>query len=203
MSPDRVLVLACGALATELLDVVKRNRLDQVTVEFLPSRLHNAPALIPEAVSRRLASGGYDRAIVGYGDCGTAGALDAVLERFGAERLPGAHCYEFFSTRSVFASFQDNAPGTFYLTDFLVRHFDRVVWASLGLDRHPKLLETYFGSYQRVLYLSQFDDPDMVLEAQRCADRLGLDFEHHHVGMGDLETSLTCLSGTARAHVGT
>jgi len=203
MSPERVLVLACGALAAELLDVVNRNRLDHVTVEFVPSRLHNTPALIPGAVSRRLARGGYDRAIIGYGDCGTAGALDAVLENFDAERLPGAHCYEFFSTGSLFASFQDDTPGTFYLTDFLVRHFHRLVWESLGLDRHPELLATYFGSYQRVLYVSQFEDSGLMLEAQRCAERLGLNFEHHHVGLGNLEASLSCLSSTARAESGT
>ena len=190
MPPDRVLVLGCGALAKELLDVVRRNRLDHVTVECLPAKLHNTPAQIPGAVARRLARGGYDRALIGYGDCGTAGALDAVLEQFGAERLPGAHCYEFFATGDVFAAIHDDDPRTFYLTDFLVRQFDRVVWAGLKLDRHPELLDAYFGNYRRVVYLSQFEDPDMVGRARRCADKLGLQFEHRHVGLGELETDL-------------
>lgn len=199
MSPERVLVLACGALAKELLDVVQRNRLDHVTADFLPAKLHNTPNLIPAAVGRRLKRGDYDYALVGYGDCGTAGALDAVLEEFDAERLPGAHCYEFFATGNVFASMHDDVPGTFYLTDFLVRHFDRLVWRGLGLDRHPDLLDAYFGNYERIMYLSQFASPDLVEDAERCANKLGLAFEHRDVGLGDLETTLIGLPGIRKA----
>ncbi len=199
MQPERVLVLGCGALAKELADVVRRNRLDHVTVECLPAKLHNTPAQIPGAVAHRLARGGYDRVLIGYGDCGTAGALDVVLEEFGAERLPGAHCYEFFATGDVFAAIHDDDPGTFYLTDFLVRHFDRLVWAGLKLDRHPELLDAYFGNYRRVVYLSQFDNPDMVARARQCADKLGLRFEHSHVGFGELETELIRFSRARRA----
>ena len=202
MPPEQLLVLGCGALAKELLEVVGRNRLDHVTVECLPAKLHNTPAQIPAAVAQRLAAGGYDRALIGYGDCGTAGALDVVLEEFGADRLPGAHCYEFFATGNVFASIHDDDPGTFYLTDFLVRHFHRLVWKGLGLDRHPQLLADYFGNYRRVVYLSQFDNPDMVELARECADKLGLQFEHRSVGLGDLETELIEFSSTRRVGAG-
>lgn len=197
MSPERVLVLACGALAREVSDLARRNRLNHVTVGFLPAKLHNTPALIPAAVGRRLKRGDYDYALVGYGDCGTAGKLDAVLANFNAERLLGAHCYEFFAAGNVFASMHADVPGTFYLTDFLVRHFDRLVWRGLGLHRHPELLDAYFGNYERVMYLSQFASPDLVVEARRCADKLGLRFEHLHVGLGDLEVALLDLPGVA------
>ena len=187
---EKILVLGCGALARELLDVVRRNGLDNVTVECLPAKYHNTPSLIPGAVAKRLERGGFDRALIGYGDCGTGGALDAVLEEFGAERLPGAHCYEFFATGDVFAGIHDDDPRTFYLTDFLARNFDRLVWTGLGLDRHPELLDAYFGNYRRVVYLSQLDDKDTVAAAQRGAARLGLEFEHRRVGLGDLETEI-------------
>jgi len=198
MQPERTLLLGCGALAKELLEVVRRNRLDHVTVECLPAKLHNTPAKIPGAVAERLARGGFDRAFVGYGDCGTAGALDVVLEEFGAERFPGSHCYEFFAGGDVFAAIHDHDPRTFYLTDFLVRQFDRLVWMGLGLDRYPELLDDYFGNYRRVVYLSQFDTPNLVERARQCADKLGLEFEHRHVGLGELETKLVTVSNARR-----
>jgi uncharacterized protein DUF1638 len=202
VQPDHVLVLGCGALAKEMADVVARNRLDHVTVECLPAKLHNTPAEIPRAVANRLARGGYDRALIGYGDCGTAGALDAVLDEFGAERLAGAHCYEFFASSDVFAAIHDDDPRTFYLTYFLARHFDRLVWAGLKLDRHPELLEAYFGNYRRVVYLSQFKSLDLVERARLCADKLGLRFEHRHVGLGELETKLIGFSLAPQTGVG-
>jgi len=131
---------------------------------------------------------------VGYADCGTGGALDAVLEAKGVERLPGAHCYEFFATSDVFESLSEQEPGTFYLTDFLVRHFDRLVWRGLGLDRWPHLRDDYFGNYKRLVYLSQVRTPDLVDRAKAAASRLGLEFEHRPVGYGDLATSLVEIS---------
>lgn len=198
---DRLLVIACGALAKELLDVVRLNSLDWVDVECLPARLHNTPDLIPAAVEERLdfALGRYREVFVGYADCGTGGMLDKVLEARGVERLPGAHCYEFFATNGVFASLHDKEPGTFYLTDFLVRHFERLVWAGLGLDRWPQLRDDYFGNYQRLVYLSQIGTPDLVERAEAAASRLGLDFEHRPVGYGDLATSLVEVATRAPA----
>ncbi|GMQ94238.1 MAG: DUF1638 domain-containing protein [Acidimicrobiia bacterium] len=202
MSPEKVLVLSCGALAKEVLDVVARNRIEHIKVEFLPASLHNNPSLIPDAVEERLSRGDYDRALVGYGDCGTAGSLDAVLEKFGVERLPGSHCYEFFTTSDVFATIHEDDPRTFYLTDFLVRHFERLVWVGLGLDRHPELMEEYFRNYERVVYLSQFPSAETLTDARRCADKLKLRFEHRHVGLGALEATIVALPSLTVAKAG-
>ncbi len=193
---DGVLVIACGALAKEILEVVRVNSLDWVDVECLPSRLHNTPDRIPAAIAEKVDSGleRYREVFVGYADCGTGGALDAVLEERGVERLPGAHCYEFFATSDVFESLSEQEPGTFYLTDFLVRHFDRLVWRGLGLDRWPHLRDDYFGNYKRLVYLSQVETPDLIARAELAASRLSLAFEHRPVGYGDLATSLVEVS---------
>ena len=162
----RVLVIACGALARELVDVIKGNGLEWVDVECLPAKLHNTPDQITAAVERKLdaAAGRYQKVFVGYADCGTGGTLDAMLDRRGVDRLPGAHCYEFFAGADLFARLHDAEPGTFYLTDFLTKHFDRLVWEGLGLDRWPQLRDQYFGNYRRLVYLSQIDNPDLVDE---------------------------------------
>ncbi|MGB8359833.1 MAG: DUF1638 domain-containing protein [Acidimicrobiia bacterium] len=184
-------MLGCGALARELLQVVAHNDLDNIRVECLPAVLHNTPDKIPDAVRRRLeTAGGYDTVFVAYGDCGTGGALDAVLAEYGAERLPGAHCYEFFAGLDAFAAMHESEPGTLYLTDYLARHFDRVVWRGLGLDRWPELRDDYFGNYRRVVYLAQTDDPVRTGEAREAARRLGLDFERRLVGYGVMEPEL-------------
>jgi hypothetical protein len=189
-----VLVIGCGAIAKELLTVVSRNGLQGIKVECLPAILHNRPEKIPGAVRSRLeAARGYDKVFVAYGDCGTGGMLDRVLEEFGVERLPGAHCYQFFAGLDLFDSIHDEDPGTFYLTDYLTRHFDRLVWQGLGLDRHPELLEDYFGNYRRMIYLAQTDDPGLTVEAMAAADRLGLSFERRLVGYGELEPTLVSI----------
>ncbi len=199
--PPRVLVLACGALAREIRDVTAANGWGHVDMECLPAALHNTPKEIPDAVAHRLeqARDHYDRILVGYADCGTGGLLDRVVERYGCERLPGAHCYEFFAGHQLFARLQDEELGTFYLTDFLVKHFDRMVWRTLGLDRHPELLDTYFSNYRRLVYLSQTRDPELIQRAGACAARLGLTFEHRHVEYGEMAIGLGRL---AAAHSG-
>lgn len=194
-SPDprgpSVLVIGCGALARELLDVVSANSLPNIRVECLPAILHNRPEKIPDAVRARLdAATGYDLVYVAYGDCGTGGLLDRVLEEYGVERLPGAHCYQFYAGIDTFDDMHDDEPGTLYLTDYLARHFDRLIWRGLGLDRHPELLEDYFGNYQRVVYLAQTDDEDLTDMARAAAARLGLHFERRLVGYGELERQL-------------
>ncbi len=191
-TPGRVLVLACGALAREILDVVRINGWHHVKLECLPVGLHNRPEKIPAAVERRLATAvrEYDRILVGYADCGTGGLLDPIVARYGATRLPGAHCYEFFATSPRFAVLSGGEIGTLYLTDYLVKHFDRVVWRGLGLDRHPQLLDSYFANYTRLAYLSQQPTPRLLREAAAAAQRLGLRFEHIPTGYGDLVTSL-------------
>lgn len=190
-----VLVIGCGAIAKELLAVVAQNRLPGVRVECLPAILHNRPEKIPGAVRSRLeAAGGYDRVFVAYGDCGTGGKLDEVIAEFGVERLPGDHCYAFFAGLDVFADIHDDDPATFYLTDYLTRHFERLVWQGLALDRHPELLEDYFGNYRRIVFLAQTDDSALTERARAAAARLGLEFERRLVGYGELAPELVRVS---------
>ncbi len=191
--PRGVLVIGCGAIARELLDLTCS--LPHVTVECLPAWLHNRPSGIPDAVADRIARarGRYRTIFVGYADCGTGGRLDALLATEGVERLPGAHCYEFFAGTEHFATLHNADPATFYLTDYLARHFDRLVIAGLGIDRHPELLGDYFGNYRRLVYLAQRDDPDLVQRARAAAARLGLAFEHVPTGYGELAPALAAL----------
>lgn len=185
------MVLGCGALAKELLDVVAGNRIQNIRIECLPAILHNTPEKIPGAVRERLEkASGYDEVFVAYGDCGTGGLLDRVLDDFGVERLPGAHCYQFFAGVEAFEAMHDEEPGTLYLTDYLARHFDRFIWQGLGLDRHPGLRADYFGNYTRVVYLSQRENPDLDERARAAAQRLGLRYEKRHVGYGEMEPAL-------------
>lgn len=163
-------------------------------VTCLAPELHNRPDLITGAVVEAIGKAraeGYDRVLVGYADCGTGGLLDSALQRLGVERLPGAHCYEFFATSPAFAALHEAEPGTFYLTDFLVRHFDRLVLASLGLDRYPQLADEYFRHYTRVVYLRQARDSDLEERAARAATALGLPLQVVDTGYGDLAVSLT------------
>tara|TARA_B100001964_G_scaffold134053_1_gene148068 strand:+ start:6204 stop:6869 length:666 start_codon:yes stop_codon:yes gene_type:complete len=191
----RTLIIACGALARELLEVVRANGLDQIDVECLPASYHNTPDLIPDAVEERVRSAQdrYGQVFVGYADCGTGGRLDVLCAELGVERLSGAHCYEFFAGSGPFIDIQEAEIGTFYLTDYLVKHFDRIVIAGLGLDRYPQLLPDYFGNYTRLLYLAQTDDPTLVEKGRLAAKSLGLRYEVRRTGYGELETSVVHL----------
>jgi Protein of unknown function (DUF1638) len=194
----RVLVVGCGALGHEL--VALTAGLPNVEIACLPPDLHNRPGGIPGAVRDRIRRGradGFDQVFVAYADCGTGGLLDHVLEDEGVERLPGAHCYEFFAGRTAFAEMAGDEPATFWLTDFLARNFERLVIRGLGIDRHPELESVYFGNYRRVVYLSQTDDPKLLDLARAAADRLSLSFEHRHTGYGELATSLQAAVGAA------
>lgn len=198
--PDapQILILGCGALARELLDITHRNGLDHMTVECLPAALHNTPGDITPAVKRRLdrARGRYDEIFVAYGDCGTGGHLDALIEEYGVQRLPGAHCYEFFTGSDLFADMSRDQLGTLWLTDYLTRHFDRFMWSGLGMDKHPELVDMYFGNYTRVAYISQNPTPDLLERSAEIATRLGLSYEHVHVGYGEAEPRLVALGAT-------
>ena len=197
--PSRVLVIGCGALATELVAVIDQAGLSNVDLTCLPATLHNRPGGIPALVREKIrqARPRYERIFIAYADCGTGGLLDVVLADEGVERLPGAHCYEFYATAPAFAAMADEELGTFYLTDFLARNFDRLVITGLGIDRHPELLTTYFGNYTRLVYLAQTDDPTLVATARRAARRLGLTFEVRSTGYGELATSLKAAAGAA------
>jgi hypothetical protein len=193
-----VLIIACGALAHEITALRRANHWDQLDVRCLPAELHNRPERIPAAVRALIqASRCHYRSIfVAYADCGTGGLLDNVLKEEGVERIPGAHCYEFFATTPVFAQLAETEPGTFYLTDFLLRHFERLVMQGLGLDRHPELFSAYFGNYRRLVYLAQAPLPTAIEDARAIAGRMGLEFEYRFTGYGTLATSLNAAVST-------
>ena len=191
--PTRLVIVGCGALARELVALTRG--IPGVRVEGVDARLHMQPARIADAVAAKVekvrARDGRDvRIFVAYADCGTAGSLDAYLEREGLERIEGAHCYEFYAGAAAYEALQEEEVGTFYLTDFLARQFDSIIWTGLGLDRHPELLPDYFGNYRRLVYLAQSDDPDLTTRAEAAAVRLGLSFERRATGFGDLATSI-------------
>jgi hypothetical protein len=189
----RVLVIACGALAREVLAL----KLDHIDVACLPAKLHNHPQRIPGAMRAKIRANraAYDKTLCLYGDCGTGGELDRVLAEEGVERIEGAHCYAFFAGEETFAALADEEPGTFYLTDFLARHFDTIVIRGLGLDRFPELRDQYFGNYRRLVHLAQFDDPETVAKARAAAGRLGLAYERRFTGLAGLRAFL---GGAAR-----
>jgi uncharacterized protein DUF1638 len=182
----RVLIVACGALAHEILAVKAANRLDHIDLHCLPAILHNHPEKIAPAVEAAIAAraGGYMRVFVAYADCGTGGDLARLCDRLGVGMIEGPHCYAFFEGLGTFADRDE--INAFYLTDFLARQFDAFVTRPLGLDRHPQLRDMYFGHYTKVVYLAQTDDPDLTARAQKAADKLGLAFERRATGYGDL-----------------
>jgi len=186
------LIIACGALAREIAALRRANDWAAFDVQCLPPELHNRPEHIVPAVRAQLQvhRPHYRNIFVAYADCGTGGMLDSLLREAGVERLPGAHCYEFFAGSAAFAALQDAEPGTFYLTDFLLRHFDRLVTRGLGLDEHPELAGEYFRNYRRLVYLAQTRSEERAEEAHAIAARLGLQFEYRYTGYGDLEASL-------------
>lgn len=192
-------IIACGALAREIVALERLNGWSALEVECLPPELHNRPERIPAAVQTaiRAARTRHARVFVAYADCGTGGLLDAMLQAEGVERIPGAHCYEFFATAPVFEQLSEDEPGTFYLTDFLVRHFDRLVIAGLGLDRRPQLLPEYFRNYRRLVHLAQVPDPGLSAAARAAAQRLGLAFEERFTGYGALAGTLQQVAAVA------
>ncbi len=188
--PQKILLLACGALAREVIALRERYGWP-ADIYCVPALLHNTPGKIAPAVEKRIVElqARYARIIVIYGECGTHGALDEALDRLGVERIAGPHCFEQYGG-AVHDSIMEEQPGTFFLTDFLVRHFDRLVWHSLGLDRRPHLREEYFRNYEQVVYLAQTEDADLMARAERAAQALGLPLRVEHVGYGDLESRL-------------
>jgi len=191
-TPEPILVIACGALSHEVQSLKMLNGWSHMSVQCLDAGLHNKPQLIPEKLRQKIAQNRqqYDNIFVAYADCGTVGGIDAVLQEEGIERLPGAHCYSFYAGQDRFNKLADENPATFYLTDFLARHFERLIVRGLKLDLHPELHQDFFGNYQRVVYLSQRLDDDLIDMARSAADYLGLDFEHIHSAYGDLESGL-------------
>jgi len=191
--PQRTLVLACGALAIEILWLIEANDLDHLDVKCLPATLHHTPERIPDAVRQKLRAdrADYAKVLVLYGDCGTGGALDRVLDQEqGVERIPGPHCFSFFWGNAAFAQYCQDEITTFFLTDFFCRHFETFVWSAYGLDRHESMVEFVFGNYEKLVYLAQLDTPQLTEKAQEIAARLNLTFERRLVGFGDMEVAL-------------
>ena len=186
----RMLLIACGALAREILALKEANGWDHMVLQCLPASYHLFPDRITDAVRETVRANrdAYDEIFVVYADCGTGGQLQAACRELGVEMIAGPHCYSFFEGNDRFAA-RDEATA-FYLTDFLVRQFDAFVWKPMGLDRHPELRDMYFGNYTKLVYLAQSRDPALEARARDCAERLGLDYEYRFTGYGDLETAL-------------
>lgn len=192
----RILLIACGALAREILALRAANGWTHMDLTCLPANLHlwpdRIPAAVEDTVTRHRAR--YDRVFVVYADCGTGGLLQAKCAELGVEMVPGPHCYAFFDGLDAFTARQEEEMTAFYLTDFLVRQFDAFVWKPMGLDRHPELRDMYFGNYDRLIYQAQTEDTALDAKARECADRLGLRYERRFTGYGDLATALGALS---------
>jgi len=189
----RTLVISCGALAGDIRAVVNMGGWEHVDFEYLPANLHNRPEQITPALQNLLSARAddYAQVVIGYGDCGTGGHLDDLLERYPhATRLPGDHCYAFFTGIDRFLEQFHGELGTFFLTDYLVKHQDTLIFGALGLTDHPELTEMYFGNYTRVLYIAQNPSPELTEAAQSCATRLNLSFDQLDAGRGLLETHI-------------
>lgn len=192
IAPPRTLLLACGALARELIAIRDANGWTQMDLHCLPADLHLYPQKIPDAVEAAVQKhrDAYDQIIVVYADCGTGGLLQARCDALGVQMIPGPHCYAFFDGLTAFEARQEDEFTAFYLTDFLVRQFDAFVWRAMGFDRHPELIQMMFGNYDRLIYLAQTEDPALDAKAAEAADRLGLRFERRATGYGDLPAIL-------------
>ena len=190
---ERVLVIACGMIAREVLAANDRLGLDHIDLTCLPAEYHYHPDRIPPAMDRAIREArdsGYRHIFAGYGDCGTGGMLDVVLERHGVERIAGPHCFAFYQGAAAFAALGDGDMMSFYMTDFLCRQFDAFFIKPLGLDRHPELIRDYFGNYEKLVYLAQTDDPKLDRVAEDAARLIGLAYERRFTGYGDLPAAL-------------
>lgn len=195
-SKQLVRVIACGAIAREILAICEAGGLEHIDLSCLPAILHNSPDEIPARVEQEIIAAkesGIENIFIAYADCGTGGLLDNICEKYGVERIAGPHCYSFFSGDEAFAAQGDDAMRSFYLTDFLARQFTSFVVKPLGLDRYPQLRDMYFGHYEKLVYLVQDEDPELDKKAQEAAEFLGLKFERRYTGYGDLTANLTQL----------
>ena len=196
-APEPLLVLACGALAREIQQLKQLNDWQHIRIQCLDAELHNRPDLIAGKLREKLQAlrNEYHNIFIAYADCGTGGDIDRVMAEFSTdentiERLPGAHCYAFFAGIEAFDEMTEEALGTFYLTDFLAQHFERLIIKGMKLDKHPELKPMMFGNYTRLVYLSQIHNEKLHIAAKKAADYLGVEYEHRHTGYGLLESGL-------------
>ena len=190
---ESVLILACGALANEIQAIIEVNCWqNHFDLKCLSAELHNTPELIAPELEKKIRywQPRYSSIYLAYGDCGSKGAIDRLLQSGKIERLPGAHCYEFFAGRELFSMLSEEEPGTFFLTDYLTRNFQRLVVKGLKLDKHPELLTVFFGNYKRVVYLVQRVDPKLSSVASEIAEYLDLEFIEKYCGYGELESGM-------------
>jgi len=187
-------LVICGALGRDVKDIITRRGWD-VDVYGVSALLHLYPSRIVDELRDKLRElrPRYKNLVVVYGECGTTGKLEPVLEETGAVRLRGPHCYEMYAGERRFKEVTESKPGTFFLTDWLVRNFDRAVVKGLGLDRDPELKPMLFGNYEAVLYLRQVPNPRLAEKAGEIAAYLGLPLEIEDVGLGELEERLAAL----------
>jgi hypothetical protein len=195
LATGRILLIACGALAREILDLKKANHWDHMDLTCLPAKLHLYPDKITKAVKEAVAKhrADYDEIFIVYADCGTGGLLQAACDDMGVQMVAGPHCYSFFEGNEQFAVQSESEFTAFYLTDFLVRQFEAFVIKPMGLDRHPELRDMYFGNYTKLVYQAQTNDPALTEKAKEAAKTLGLAFERRQTGYGDLEVALKAL----------
>ena len=195
---DKILILACGALAKEISALIRLNGWSHLKTRYLPAILHNTPEKITEQLRMNLqiAQTKFSKIFIGYADCGTGGEIDSMLDEFRVQRLPGVHCYEFYSGKQTFAEIMDEEPGSFFLTDFLVEAFEKLVWQGMKIDRHPELLQVYFKHYKKLVYLAQSENQELQTQSYEIAGRLGLVYEKRFTGYGELEHSLAALVAT-------
>ncbi|TIL43544.1 MAG: DUF1638 domain-containing protein [Mesorhizobium sp.] len=195
---DRLLVIACGMIAREVLAVKEQLGLDHLDLTCLPAEFHFYPDRIAPAMDKAIEKAkadGYTNIFVGYADCGTGGLLDRVCEKHGVERMAGPHCFAFYQGMEAYAKIADDDMMSFYMTDFLCRQFDAFFMKPLGLDRHPELIKDYFGNYQKLVYIAQTDDPELDKVAEKAAEMLGLAYERRSTGYGDLTKELASAAG--------
>jgi hypothetical protein len=187
----RILLIACGALAHEVLAVKRQNNWQHMDLQCLPANLHLYPEKITAAVEQAVMTyrNAYETIFILYADCGTGGLLLDKCKQLGVEMIEGPHCYSFFEGNATFAAHPDEFTA-FYLTDFLVRQFDAFVWKPMGLDRHPQLRDMYFGNYTKLVYQAQTNDAALDAKAIDCANRLGLAYERRFTGYGDLAATM-------------
>ena len=192
MTRNRTLLIACGALAHELVSLKKLNQWQTLDIQCLPAEFHNTPQKIVPAIRELLEKKlkDYEHCMLAYADCGTGGEIDRLVEEFAIERLPGAHCYEFYAGQDKFEALVDAEIGTFYLTDFLVLHFERIIMRDLGLNKHPELLEVYFGQYKKLVFLDQAGNLELQALAKLAAEQLGLEYQYCFTGLQQVEVPL-------------
>ncbi len=193
MKDKEILIIGCGAIAHEVREIIKLNDWDNVRLQCLNADLHNTPKILPKKIKEAIDTNlnDYSKIFLAYADCGTGGLIDLILKDYDIERLDGAHCYEFYSGSSVFEELSEKEIGTFYLTDFLVKNFDRLVVDGLGIQKYPALKEEYFKNYKNVVYLAQKQDNVLESKARECADYLNLEFSALFTGLNNLENQLS------------